>query len=132
VRLGALTDTFQVRLAKFLREFLRQTERNGESIRRSDRQNANIAWAEFDLKVLRWYVMRIAESLCARLIALDAILGKVISNADSVSIVRIIAIVRPAISSTSNLTAVPSAAVSKLISLRTSMSFVTVDGSSVP
>jgi hypothetical protein len=54
VRVGALTDTFQVRLAKFLREFLRQTERNGESIRRSDRQNANIAWAEFDLKARRW------------------------------------------------------------------------------
>ena len=65
MRLGALTDTFQVRLAKFLREFLRQTERNGESVRRSDGQNVDIARAEFDLKVRRrvrdahcWIVMR--------------------------------------------------------------------------
>jgi hypothetical protein len=69
--------------------------------------------------------MRIVGSLCARLIALAAIVGKVISNADNVSIVKMIPTVRPAASSTSNLTAVPSVAVSKLISLRTSMSVAT-------
>ena len=60
--------------------------------------------------------MRIVGSLCARLIALAATVGKVISNADNVSIVKMIPTVRPATSSTSNLTAVPSVAVSKLIS----------------
>ena len=76
--------------------------------------------------------MRIAGSLCTRLIALDAILGKVISNADSASIVRTILIARPAISSANNLTAVPSVAVSKLISLQISMSFAHYGLSSVP
>jgi hypothetical protein len=61
----------------------------------------------------------------ARLTALDAIVGRVISKADNVSIVRMIPIVHPAMSSITNLTAVPSVAVSKLINLRTSMSFVT-------
>jgi hypothetical protein len=69
-------------------------------------------------------VIRIAGSLCARLTALDAIVGRVISKADNVSIVKTIPIVHPAVSSITNLTAVPSVAVSKLINLRTSMSFV--------
>jgi hypothetical protein len=75
--------------------------------------------------------MRIAGSLCARLIALVAIVGKVISSADNVSIVKIIPTVRPATSSTSNLTAVPSVAVSKLISLWTWMSVTTGDSPAI-
>jgi hypothetical protein len=55
-------------------------------------------------------VMHISGSLYARLIALDAILGKVISNADTVLIGWTIPIVRTAISSANNLLAVPSAA----------------------
>src|ERR1700738_931326 len=78
-------------------------------------------------KSVAGYVMRIAGSLCARLIALVAIVGKVISSADNVSIVKIIPTVRPATASTSNLTAVPSVAVSKLISLWTWMSVATGD-----
>jgi len=75
-----------------------------------------------------WITLRVVLSLFLMLfavVALVAIVGKVISNADNVSIVKMIPTVRPAASSTSNLTAVPSVAVSKLISLRTSMSVTT-------
>jgi len=62
------------------------------------------------------------ESPFARWTALEAIVGSVISSAVTVSIVRTMPTVRPAGSSTTSFTAVPSVAVSKLISLRISIS----------
>jgi len=60
-----------VRLAKFLRKLLRETERDGESTRRSDRQNASIARAKLDQEVRRrvrdahcWITLRALN--CAR------------------------------------------------------------------
>jgi hypothetical protein len=42
VRFGSQTGAIEVRLAEFLRKLLCQTERDGESVRSSDRQNAKI------------------------------------------------------------------------------------------
>jgi hypothetical protein len=63
------------------------------------------------------YVIRMLGSLWARLTALDAIAGSVISNAVSVSILTMMPISRFAMSVTMSSTAVPSVAISKLTSL---------------
>jgi hypothetical protein len=68
--------------------------------------------------------MRIRGSPCARFTADDAIVGIVINSDDSVSMVIMMPKVCPAESLMINLTAVPSAAVSKLISLSIWMSVI--------
>jgi hypothetical protein len=60
VRFDSQTDALEVRLAEFLRKLLSQTERNGESVRSPDRQNAEIAGAKFDLKLRR----RVSDTHC--------------------------------------------------------------------
>ena len=67
--------------------------------------------------MLASHLIRMLGSLWARLTALDAIVGSVISNAVSVSILRMMPILRFAMSATMSLTAVPLVAVSKLTSL---------------
>jgi hypothetical protein len=42
VRLAAMAASFEVRLAKLLGQFLRETEGDFKSVRRPDRQNAKI------------------------------------------------------------------------------------------
>jgi hypothetical protein len=118
VGFGALSGAIEMSLAELQREILGEAERDLETVRSSDRQNAEVVGTELDFEFPeRIRDPRMLGSLWARLTALDAIAGSVISKAVSVSIFRMMPISRLAMSATMSLAAVPSVAVSKLTSL---------------